>query len=184
MLNCQFDWKALSIQHVVSQKDKKEIANITRIYDMIDYNLESNKDYTKLINMLNESVLDTKDILTLIDEIIAKKQLSISSIEKFKENIKEINDKENKEKDELNEKEDLSEEIPSKRNDTSVSLLELTLGEDFNKKEEVTEEKEEKFTYVSPLEMIRGQQEVKELKDSLVEQLEEYYYKLNKQKEK
>ena len=32
--------------------------------------------------------------------------------------------------------------------------------------------------------MIRGQQEVKELKDSLVEQLEEYYYKLNKQKEK
>ena len=57
-------------------------------------------------------------------------------------------------------------------------------GEDFNKKEEVTEEKEEKFTYVSPLEMIRGQQEVKELKDSLVEQLEEYYYKLNKQKEK
>ena len=184
MLNCQFDWKALSIQHVVSQKDKKEIANITRIYDMIDYNLESNKDYTKLINMLNETVLDTKDILTLIDEIIAKKQLSISSIEKFKENIKEINDKENKEKDELNEKEDLAEEIPSKRNDTSVSLLELTLGEDFNKKEEVTEEKEEKFTYVSPLEMIRGQQEVKELKDSLVEQLEEYYYKLNKQKEK
>ena len=116
--------------------------------------------------------------------MIAKKQLSISSIEKFKENIKEINDKENKEKDELNEKEDLAEEIPSKRNDTSVSLLELTLGEDFNKKEEVTEEKEEKFTYVSPLEMIRGQQEVKELKDSLVEQLEEYYYKLNKQKEK
>ena len=88
------------------------------------------------------------------------------------------------EQDELNEKEDLAEEIPSKRNDTSVSLLELTLGEDFNKKEEVTEEKEEKFTYVSPLEMIRGQQEVKELKDSLVEQLEEYYYKLNKQKEK
>ena len=184
MLNCQFDWKELSIQHVVPQKEKKEIANITRIYDMIDYNIESNKDYMKLINMLNENLPDTKDIITLIDEIIAKKQLSISSIEKFKENVKAMNDKDNKESDEITEKEELKDEVPSKRNDTSVSLLELTLGEDYDKKEEVKEEKEERFTYVSPLDMIRGQQEVKELKDSLVEQLEEYYYKLNKQKEK
>ena len=184
MLNCQFDWKELSIQHVVPQKEKKEIANITRIYDMIDYNTESNKDYMKLINMLNEDLPDTKDIITLIDEIIAKKQLSISSIEKFKENVKAMNDKDAKEKDEITEKEELKDEVPSKRNDTSVSLLELTLGEDYDKKEEVKEEKEERFTYVSPLDMIRGQQEVKELKDSLVEQLEEYYYKLNKQKEK
>lgn len=184
MLNCQFDWKELSIQHVVPQKEKKEIANITRIYDMIEYNIESNKDYMKLINMLNEDIPDTKDIITLIDEIIAKKQLSISSIEKFKENVKAMNDKDNKESDEITEKEELIDEVPSKRNDTSVSLLELTLGEDYDKKEEVKEEKEERFTYVSPLDMIRGQQEVKELKDSLVEQLEEYYYKLNKQKEK
>lgn len=184
MLNCQFDWKELSIQHVVPQKEKKEIANITRIYDMIEYNTKSNKDYMKLINMLNEDLPDTKDIITLIDEIIAKKQLSISSIEKFKENVKAMNDKDNKESDEITEKEELKDEVPTKRNDTSVSLLELTLGEDFDKKEEVKEEKEERFTYVSPLDMIRGQQEVKELKDSLVEQLEEYYYKLNKQKEK
>ena len=184
MLNCQFDWKELSIQHVVPQKEKKEIVNITRIYDMIDYNTESNKDYMKLINMLNEDLPDTKDIITLIDEIIAKKQLSISSIEKFKENVKAMNDKDDKEKEEITEKEELKDEVPSKRNDTSVSLLELTLGEDYDKKEEVKEEKEERFTYVSPLDMIRGQQEVKELKDSLVEQLEEYYYKLNKQKEK
>ena len=151
---------------------------------MIEYNIESNKDYMKLINMLNEDIPDTKDIITLIDEIIAKKQLSISSIEKFKENVKAMNDKDNKESDEITEKEELIDEVPSKRNDTSVSLLELTLGEDYDKKEEVKEEKEERFTYVSPLDMIRGQQEVKELKDSLVEQLEEYYYKLNKQKEK
>ena len=95
-----------------------------------------------------------------------------------------MNDKDDKEKKEITEKEELKDEVPSKRNDTSVSLLELTLGEDYDKKEEVKEEKEERITYVSPLDMIRGQQEVKELKDSLVEQLEEYYYKLNKQKEK
>lgn len=179
MKNCQFDWRELSLQHIVSQKDKKEIHSIKRVFDMINFNLEANQDYFKLINMLDNP--DTKDILFLIEEIIAKKQLSISSIEKFKESISQkTNDKDDNTKEDINEE---VEHVTDKRNDTSVSLLELTLGEDFNKKEEEKEEKEEKFTYVSPLDMIRGQEEVKELKDSLVEQLEEYYYKLNKKKD-
>lgn len=179
MLNAQIEWDTLSFSHLASNKEKQSIFNIKRIYEMISNNLESNKDYLKLIELIESKKENekTKEIEVLIDDIINKKRISIASFEKIKEELIKEPQKTNDEKVQENQKEIIKEE---NKKDTSVSLLELELGENFCAEKE--EKKEITFARVNPLDIIKGEREVKELKENLLTQLDEYFFNLKKSK--
>lgn len=184
MLNAQIEWDKVSFSHLASNKEKQSIYNIKRIYEMISNNLESNKDYLKLIELIESKKENekNKEIEVLIDEIINKKRISIASFEKIKEELIKEHQNTNEECNiQENQKEIIMEE---NKKDTSVSLLELELGENFcSEKEEKKEEKKENtFTRINPLDIIKGEREVKELKENFIMQLEEYYFNLKKSK--
>ena len=151
---------------------------------MISNNLESNKDYLKLIELIEskKEIEKNKEIEVLIDEIINKKRISIASFEKIKEELIKEHQNTNEEYNiQENKKEVIMEE---NKKDTSVSLLELELGENFcaEKEEKKKEKKENTFTRINPLDIIKGEREVKELKENFIMQLEEYYFNLKKSK--
>lgn len=142
-----------------------------RINEVMQYDIEAFEDYAKLISILKTT--DKKEIENLIEDIINKKRILITSLEKIKNDFVK--------KEDISKKPAKKEEpkVKEKKKDTSISLLDLELSQ-ISKPEVQKEIKSEAPGSVNPMDIIKGEMEIRELKDNFIFELEKYYEKIKK----
>ena len=141
---------------------------------------ELNNQLQKLILQIKDNENDSQHLEELLNDIIFKKQNSISQLIKLR---KEYTNKKNEKLDEITnynlKDEDEENQKENKENDTSISLLEIELGK--IKKDKIKKENEY-ISNVNPFDIIKGQKKVQGLKMGLISELEEYYSKIKLKK--
>ena len=175
-----YDENIKNIKDLNQEKENKFLSKIETIYNIMISSCELNNQLQKLILQIKDNENDSQHLEELLNDIIFKKQNSISQLIKLR---KEYTNKKNEKLDEITndnlKDEDEENQKENKENDTSISLLEIELGK--IKKDKIKKENEY-ISNVNPFDIIKGQKKVQGLKMGLISELEEYYSKIKLKK--
>lgn len=191
MLRVTFDWNSYPNENTIKHDNNGNISSrekdiILNLFEIMKQNMNCNN---YCMNIIKKMYLD-KDNSNLendIDEVIANKHMCMANLQKIKKEITLLKSNENDINKEGNNNEinkectnNNEQNKENKLKDTSVSLFELQLNSvESDLSNSSNNNKQIPITMTNPLDIIRGEQEVRELKFSLVEELEQYYQKNN-----
>ena len=183
LFNLNEDWNTIiqsyeeNIKNIrVKEKETLFLRKSEIIYNIIISNCQINNQLKNLLNIIKNE--DTEKIEEILDDIIFKKQNSLSQL------ISLRNEYTKKKDDKLEEITNNQLEIEKMENkkENPVPLMELELRK--IKKINKSKKKNNYISNVNPLDIIKGEKEVQGLKMELISELEEYYLTINKNKKR
>ena len=162
----------------VKEKETQFLRKLEIVYNVMISNCQINNQLKNLL--YNIKNVDTEKIEEILDDIIFKKQNSLSQLITLRNEY--TKKKDDKLEEITNNQLEIEKMEKENKKENPVPLMELEL----RKINKINKSKNQNnyISNVNPLDIIKGEQEVQVLKMELISELEEYYLKINKNKKK
>ena len=185
LFNLNEDWNTLiqsyeeNIKNIrVKEKETLFLRKSEIIYNIIINNCQINNQLKNLLNIIKNE--DTDKIEEILDDIIFKKQNSLSQLITLRNEY--TKKKDDKLEEITNNQLEIEKMEKENKKENPVPLMELELRK-INKIDK-SKKQNNYISNVNPLDIIKGEKEVQGLKMELISELEEYYLTINKNKKK
>ena len=185
LFNLNEDWNTIiqsyeeNIKNIrVKEKETLFLRKSEIIYNIIISNCQINNQLKNLLNIIKNE--DTEKIEEILDDIIFKKQNSLSQLISLRNEY--TKKKDDKLEEITNNQLEIEKMEKENKKENPVPLMELELRK--TNKINKSNKKNNYISNVNPLDIIKGEKEVQGLKMELISELEEYYLKINKNKKK
>ena len=185
LFNLNEDWNTIiqsceeNIKNIrVKEKETLFLRKSEIIYNIIISNCQINNQLKNLLNIIKNE--DTQKIEEILDDIIFKKQNSLSQLITLRNEY--TKKKDDKLEEITNNQLEIEKMEKENKKENPVPLMELELRK-INKIDK-SKKQNNYISNVNPLDIIKGEKEVQGLKMELISELEEYYLKINKNKKK
>ena len=181
LFNLNEDWNTIiqsyeeNIKNIrVKEKETLFLRKSEIIYSIIIRNCQINNQLKNLLNIIKNE--DTEKIEEILDDIIFKKQNSLSQLISLRNEY--TKKKDDKLEEITNNQLEIEKMEKENKKENPVPLMELELRK-INKIDK-SKKQNNYISNVNPLDIIKGEKEVQGLKMELISELEEYYLKINK----